>query len=478
METKLIRIASIDNVAVAVQSLIKGDIVNIDEDAFTLLSDIPEGHKVALRNIAKDEPIIKSGYPIGRAKEEIKKGQIAHIFNIESFSYESLEYSYNEDWAKECIKTFELDKTRWTGLIPAIQAYKRQDGRIGIRNSIWILPVDEKASVEAKNLASWGCANLNTPDGIYAYPALCDTEESLSLLANLMKHPNAGGVLILASKYKNETINKLQAIVSDENLTRVKFSAVSNEADIASCKAILEELALELRKDKRSVQPMNKLSIGIKCDGAESFAAITGNYLVGNFCNELLAMGGTAILVECPEIFGAEEILINRAINEDVYKDILKSLKSFKEDIIKSGQAVYTKPSPSEKAGGISTIEEKALGCIQKSGKSPVEAVLNYGDFASKNGLSLLFGTEGDVESTIAETAAGAHIILFTTGIESQLESPVPTIKIASNPNLSSKMIDFNASKMLDKSPEEVTNEFISLITSIANGEMHTRNEI
>lgn len=477
MKTKLIKIASMDNVAVAVQSLIKGDIINIGEDAFTLLSDIPVGHKVVLKDISKGETIIKCGYPIGKAKEEIKKGHIAHIFNIESLFSESAGYSYNNAWAEACANAFAKDKERWAGLIPAIQAYERKDGKIGIRNSIWILPIDERSNDEAKKLAAWGNEKLSLEDGVYSWEYPYKSNNPLNIISNLMRHPNAGGVVILGFDSKNDVIGELQAIIDREELSRVRICTSDNKEETEHCKAILKELSSEIKKDKRSVQPMSKLSIGIKCDGTESFAAITANYLVGNFCNEFTAMGGTAILVECPEIFGAEEIFINRAINEAIYKDTQNNIEAFRDSLVKEGLTVYEAPSFGEKASGISTLEEKAISCIQKSGKSPVEAVLNYGDYASKPGLNLLFGTSGSIESTTAETVAGAHIILFATEMESILESAVPTLKIASHLELDSNMVDFNAGRILTKGPEEVTSEFISLITAIANGEKHTKNE-
>ena len=489
METKLIRINSLDNVAVAIQSLFKGDVVEVEGEAFTLLTDIPAGHKVALKDIAKDVPVIKYGYPIGAAKEDISKGMHVHAFNIRTLLSETAEYTYNEEMAKEYQEAFILDQKRWEGHVPAIQAYERKDGRIGIRNSLWIVPTVGCVNGIAKKLEAWGNETLGIEDGVHAWihPYGCsqmgeDHENTRKILADLVHHPNAGGVLVIGLGCENNTMASFKELVGEVDETRVKFIVAQEcEDEIAQSKILLEEIAAEIRKDKRTAQPMSKLVVGFKCGGSDGFSGITGNPLVGRFCNELTAMGGTAILTEVPEMFGAEQMLMNRAVSREVYEETVNLINSFKDYFVQHNQVVYENPSPGNKAGGISTLEDKSLGCVQKGGKAPVYAVLKYGDVASVKGLNLLLGPGNDIVSTTAQTAAGAHMILFTTGRGTPLGAPVPTVKVATNGDLSgfkANWIDFNAGQMLDKDPQEVTNEFISLITAIANGEKHTKNEI
>lgn len=489
MENKLIKINSNDNVAVAIQTLFKGDVVTVDGETFTLVTDIPAGHKVALRDIAAEESIIKYGYPIGAAKEAIKKGQHVHAFNIHTLLSESASYNYDRAVAKEYLEEFQADKKRWEGHVPVIQAYDRKNGKIGIRNGLWIVPTVGCVNGISKKLEEWGNKELGLEDGVHAWthPYGCsqmgtDHENTRKILADLVHHPNAGGVLVFGLGCENNTMESFKELVGEVDPDRVKFLVAQEcEDEIESAKVLMRELAETIKKDKRTAQPMSKLVVGFKCGGSDGLSGITANPLVGRFCNELTAMDGTAILTEVPEMFGAEQMLMNRAVDEGVYNDVVDLINSFKDYFVQHNQVVYENPSPGNKAGGISTLEDKSLGCVQKGGRAPVFDVLKYGDTVKKSGLNLLLGPGNDIVSTTAQTAAGANMILFTTGRGTPLGAPVPTVKIATNNTLSahkSNWIDFNAERMLEQDPQEVTNELIALITAIANGEKHTKNEI
>lgn len=489
MENKLIKINPNDNVAVAIQTLFKGDVVTVEGDTFTLVTDIPAGHKVAIKDIGKDESVIKYGYPIGAAKENIKKGQHVHAFNIHTLLSESASYSYDKALADEYLEEFQADKKRWEGHVPMIQAYDRGNGRIGIRNGLWIVPTVGCVNGISKKLEEWGNKELALEDGVHAWthPFGCsqmgtDHDNTRKILADLVHHPNAGGVLVFGLGCENNTMDSFKELVGEVDPNRVKFLvAQESEDEFEDAKNLLSELASTIKKDKRTPQPMSKLVVGFKCGGSDGLSGITANPLVGRFCNELTAMGGTAILTEVPEMFGAEQMLMNRAVNEKVYNEVVDLINSFKEYFVQHHQVVYENPSPGNKAGGISTLEDKSLGCVQKGGRAPVFDVLKYGDRVSTKGLNLLLGPGNDIVSTTAQTAAGANMILFTTGRGTPLGAPVPTVKIATNNTLAShksNWIDFNAEKMLEKDPQLVTNELIALITAIANGEKHTKNEI
>ena len=486
---KLIQINERDNVAVAIDSLMKGDVLTIGGETFTVYSDIPGGHKVAIHDIKKGEKVIKYGYPIGEATEDIKKGAHVHAFNIKTLLNENAEYSYDKAVAEESMKEAEEDRKRWENHVPTIMAYKRKGGRIGIRNGLWIVPTVGCVNRIAEKLKEWGNENLGLEDGVHAWthPFGCsqlggDLEATRHILADLVHHPNAGGVLVLGLGCENNTMESFRSLVGETDPERVKYLIAQESADeIEDGKKLLEEIAAVIKKDRREAVPMSKLVVGFKCGGSDGFSGITANPLVGRFCNELTAMGGTGILTEVPEMFGAEQMLMNRCINEEIYEKTVKLIQDFKDYFVAHNQVVYENPSPGNKAGGISTLEDKSLGCVQKGGRAPVKAVLSYGDRVTESGLNLLSGPGNDIVSTTAQSAAGAHMILFTTGRGTPLGSPVPTVKIATNHALAEHKkdwIDFDASVMLTEDPRKITEGFIKEIISIANGEKRTKNEI
>ena len=490
MAQKLIRITDRDNVAVALESLPQGSVVEVENSAFTIGSNIPAGHKVALKDIAEGESVIKYGYPIGKAKSAIKKGEWVHTFNVKTALSEEAEYTYDEDEAKESVIEMNAKKAMYASSgVPTIKAYERKNGDIGIRNSIWIIPTVGCVNQIAKLLETWGNENLGVEDGVHAFvhPFGCsqlgdDHENTRKILSDLVHHPNAGGVLVVGLGCENNTMDSFKALVGEVDSDRIKFMVSQEEEDeVESGKKLLREIAEVVKKDKRTVVPMSKLVVGMKCGGSDGFSGITGNPLVGRFTNELVAMGGTAILTEVPEMFGAEQVLMNRAESKEVFEEVVDMINGFKHYFTSHGQVVYENPSPGNKMGGITTLEDKSLGCVQKGGRAPVSGVLKYGERVKKSGMNLLTGPGNDIVSTTVQSAAGAHIILFTTGRGTPLGAPVPTVKIATNSNLAQKKSnwsDFNAGRLLSEDSDTVLNDFITLIQRIASGEVKTRNEI
>lgn len=490
MAKKLIRITDKDNVAVALSTIVKGDVINIDGLTITSTMDVTAGHKIALTDIKKGDAVIKYGYPIGYAKEDIAQGSAVHTFNVKTGLSENAEYSYDEETAKECVLEMEEKKKGYTSdKIPRINAYERSNGKIGIRNALWIVPTVGCVNQISKTLEAWGNANLGLEDGVHAWvhPFGCsqmgdDHENTRIILSDLVNHPNAGGVLVIGLGCENNTMPEFKALCGDVDPKRVKFMVCQDyEDELEEAKKLLKEIADEMQKDKRTSVPLSRLVVGMKCGGSDGFSGITANPLVGRFTNELVAMGGTAILTEVPEMFGAEQILMNRAVNKDVYNDIVNMINGFKHYFTSHGQVVYENPSPGNKAGGITTLEDKSLGCVQKGGRAPVSAVLKYGERVTERGMNLLTGPGNDIVSTTVQSAAGAHMILFTTGRGTPLGSPVPTVKIATNSDLAEKKanwIDFNAGAMLNEDAEKVTSDLIHLIIEIANGDKKTKNEI
>ncbi len=488
---KAIKVHPDDSVAVAVQNLVEGEVVVVDNQEISLKMDIPSGHKFAIKPIAQEEPVIKYGSPIGAAKQAIDIGSHVHASNIRTLLSEHAEYRYDTTLALQFMHKAEQKKRVWQDKVPTIKAFKRSNGKIGIRNELWIVPTVGCVNMISNALVAW--ANETLPktdfyDGIHvwAHPYGCsqlgdDHEATRTILADLVHHPNAGGVLVLSLGCENNTPESFRELVGEVEPSRVKFLTTQEvEDELKASKELLRELYETMKQDKREDVGMDNLIVGFKCGGSDGLSGITANPLVGRFCDVLTAMGGTGILTEVPEMFGAEQLLMNRAVDEHVFEQTVQLIEDFKQYFIKHDQVVYENPSPGNKAGGISTLEDKSLGCIQKGGQAMVSAVLNYGQRVEKKGLILLSGPGNDIVSCTAMTAAGAHLILFTTGRGTPLGAPVPTIKISSNSALAEKKanwIDFDAGRLLKEDNEVVLSDFLSLIERVASKRQLAKNE-
>lgn len=422
---------------------------------------LENGHKYAQRDILKGEKIIKYGFAIGIASEDIKKGEHVHSHNLKTALSGKQAYTYTPEFEA-------LTKTDPT----MIKAYVRKNGEIGIRNDILIINTVGCVNKTAQRLADltgafafphpYGCSQLGD-----------DHEITQKILCGLIKHSNAGGVLVLGLGCENNNISELKRVLGEYDEERVRFLNIQEcENEIDEGVRIINELKALADKDHREEVPISMLKIGLKCGGSDGFSGITANPLCGKITDKLVSMGGTAVSTEVPEMFGAEQILMNRCVNESVFNEIVELINNYKEYFISHGQPVSENPSPGNKAGGITTLEEKSLGCVQKGGKAPVTAVLDYGDVAKERGLNLLNGPGNDMVAVTNLTAAGCHLILFTTGRGTPLGAPVPTIKIASNSALAEKKkhwIDFDAQS-------ESENALFDLIVETANGKP-TNNE-
>jgi len=487
-----LRVHPADTVAVAVSPLEAGSTVVIDDLSITLVEAIPQGHKFSLKAIEKGEPIIKYGAPIGGAKTAIGVGMHVHDTNIRTLLEEEGTYVWDEAQVAHFAQKAALLEDAYRGKIPTIKAYKRPDGKIGIRNEIWIVPTVGCVNRTAEILIRWAEETLAPApffDGIHVWthPWGCsqlgdDHENTRTILADLVCHPNAGGVLVLSLGCENNTPESFRKLLGPVDETRVKFlTTQSVDDELEAAKAMIRELYEAMREDRREEVGMDNLIVGFKCGGSDGMSGITANPLVGRFCDALTAMGGSAILTEVPEMFGAEQLLMNRTVDREVFEKTVKLINDFKHYFTAHDQVVYENPSPGNKEGGISTLEDKSLGCIQKGGEAMITDVIAYGDRVSKRGLTLLSGPGNDIVSTTALTASGAHIILFTTGRGTPLGAPVPTIKISSNTPLAEKKanwIDFDGGRLLREEGDEVLSDLIALIKAIASGEKRAQNEI
>jgi altronate hydrolase len=497
----VIKIHPDDVVAVALEPLKKGTTVTVEGAAseatlkITLINDIPAGHKFALCDIAEGEKVIKYGYPIGGAKAKIAVGEHVHVHNIKTLLSETASYQYDEEKAKKAFAEWEAKKEK---VAPTVKAYKRDNGKVGIRNEIWIVPTVGCVNKIAESLSSWAngefCNGKPGPredggiEGVFAWthPYGCsqmgeDHAKTRQILANLVQHPNAGGVLVLGLGCENNTIAQFKETLGSYDENRVKFLVAQESQDeIEDGRALLAQLAEYTSKAKREDVPVSELVIGMKCGGSDGLSGITGNALVGRVCDSMTEMDAAVMLTEVPEMFGAEQMLMDRCKDTALFNKTVKLINDFKNYYVRHNQVVYENPSPGNKAGGITTLEDKSLGCVQKGGKAPVCGVLHYGEIVSEHGLQLLEGPGNDIVSTTAMTASGAHMILFTTGRGTPLGAPVPTVKIATNHPLAtnkSGWIDFDAAKLLETEGDAVRDELLQLIYDIASGKKQTKNE-
>lgn len=471
-----------DSVCVALRDLAKGDTVEVNGHCVTVREDVPFGHKVAVKTVHPGEDVLKYGYSIGAATQKIEPGEWVHTHNVKTKLEGHLTYTF-QPLPKKNLKRRVPNET--------FAGYVRKNGDVGIRNEIWIINtvgcINKTAEVLAK-MANETFKGANI-DGVYHFPHPygCsqlgdDLQNTQKVLSNLVQHPNAAGVLVLGLGCENNHVDAFKRALGEYDSESVKF-LVSQEVDdeLEAGMALIEELVDYAASFTREPVPISELKVGLKCGGSDGFSGITANPLVGQYSDMLVSAGGTTVLTEVPEMFGAETILMNRAVNEDVFTDIVRLIDGFKDYFIKHGQEIYENPSPGNKDGGITTLEEKSLGCVQKGGTAQVAGVLRYGERVKEKGLNLVQGPGNDLVSVTALAAAGAHIVLFTTGRGTPFGGPVPTVKISTNTHLYGKKrnwIDFNAGSLVEGTRmDELSNRLFEYVTKVASGEVQTKNE-
>jgi len=477
---KLIQIHPADTVAVAVESVTAGEQLRVGTVSLTARDSIPAGHKIALRDIPAGENILKYGFPIGHAKSDIPAGSHVHTQNVKSNLGGQLTYTYTPavtDLPAQTPRTF--------------RGYRRPDGRTGIRNEVWIVPtvgcVNSIVREIEKQAQEFKTKNIDAVCS-FCHPYGCsqlgdDQDMTLRYLSGLIRHPNAAAVLVVGLGCENGNIAELKKVLGEYDPQRVRFLVAQDaEDEIGDALAILKELCGYADTFRRSECPASELIIGLKCGGSDGFSGITANPLLGSLSDSLIAQGGSAILTEVPEMFGAETILMNRCRTREQFDATVSLINDFKAYFERYGEKTDENPSPGNKAGGITTLEDKSLGCTQKGGTAPVEDVLRYGDPIRKKGLSLLQAPGNDLVASGALMASGAQMVLFTTGRGTPFGCPIPTVKISSNTALYNKKrswIDFNAGSLLaGTSMEELTAQFTDYILALASGDVRAKSEL
>ena len=470
----VLRIHPTDTVAVALEPLDAGAEVNLPGLELRTAEAIPAGHKIALRDIAEGENVIKYGFPIGHATRAIPKGSHVHIQNLKTNLSETLDYTWNPAPAAALPETAPR----------TFLGYPRKDGRVGIRNELRILPTVGCVNDIARALEKeFQCLKGPGIDQVYAFPHPygCsqmgdDQENTRQILADLCCHPNVGGVLLLGLGCENSSIAEIRKhFPADADESRMRFLVCQEaEDEMEAAGALIRELAGQMRSEARVPCPASRLVVGLKCGGSDGFSGITANPVIGGLSDRIAALGGSTILTEVPEMFGAETILMSRCPTEELFEKTVNLINNFKRYYQENHQTIYENPSPGNKAGGISTLEDKALGCTQKSGFSPVRGVLAYGETVTAPGLNLLSAPGNDLVAATALAASGAQLVLFSTGRGTPFAAPVPTLKIATNPVLAEHKphwIDFAAGEMLHgKTLDELADALLDLVIETASG--------
>lgn len=471
-----------DNVVVALKDLVCGQKVEIDNHSVTLLAPIQAGHKIAAINLEKGQAVLKYGYPIGSTTTPVNLGAHVHSHNLSTDLDGTETYSYQPILQSDTV----------LNNVPTFRGYKRANGRVGVRNEVWIINTVGCVNQAANKIAELAKYRfVDQADDFIAntHPFGCsqlgdDLSNTRQVLASLMQNPNAGGILVIGLGCENNQLATLLDSASGIDKSRLRYfnsQEVENEVEVGL--TLVEELLVKMKEDQREEIPASMLTLGMKCGGSDGFSGLTANAIVGRVSDKLTGYGGRVILTETPEMFGAEQVLLNRADTKSTYTKIVSLVDEFKQYFVENNQPVYENPSPGNKAGGLTTLEEKSLGAIQKGGQATINEVIRYGEQVSAGkGMTLLQSPGNDAVSSTALAAAGANIILFTTGRGTPLGFCVPTVKISSNTDIATRKkhwIDFNAGQILDGEAtlEDCANALFEHILKVASGE-RTRNEV
>ena len=470
-----------DTVAVALRTLVAGEEIELGGMRVRARDEIAAGHKVALRAIAAGDAVVKYGFPIGEAMTAIAPGEWVHSHNLRTRLAGVERYVYEPAGSPNV-----------PAPLPAtFEGYRRADGRVGTRNDVWILNTVGCVNFVAEGIArSAGARTGGAVDGVHAFghPFGCsqlgdDLSHTQAVLAGLLRNPNAGGVLVLGLGCENNQMDALLARAGDVDRTRIRFFNSQDVADERESGAsAVAELMERMARDRRETVPASALMLGHKCGGSDGFSGISANPLLGRVADRLTALGGGVLLTEVPEMFGAEQLLMNRAETPELFHRFAGMIDDFKAYFLRHGQTIHENPSPGNRAGGITTLEEKSLGAIQKGGQSTVRGVVRYGEQAPASGLTVVEAPGNDGVSSTAMVASGATLLLFTTGRGTPLGFPVPTIKVSSNSDIAARKphwIDFNAGAVLNgtRAMDALADELFTYVLDVASGRRQTNNE-
>ena len=479
-----IRVADGDNVAVALRVIAAGETVVVAGEPITVQQEVPAGHKLALAGLEPEQTVVKYGVPIGIASAPIERGDWVHSHNLRTSLSGVVDYQYSPNGGRTA-------SPKRIGMMPTFMGYRRANGKVGTRNEVWVLNTVGCVNHAAERIAKQAAERYaGRVDGIHAFahPYGCsqlgdDLKNTQAVLAGLLRHPNAGGVLVLGLGCENNQLDELMRLAGDVDRSRIAFFNTQDVIDeLEEGTGAVARLIERVSEDRRVECPASDLVLGHKCGGSDGFSGITANALLGRIADRVTSLGGSVLLTEVPEMFGAERQLMNRATSEAVFDDVVHMVNDFKEYFLRHNQPVFENPSPGNKAGGLTTLEEKSLGAIQKGGQASVSHVLRYGQRLGGTGLSLLESPGNDGVSSTAMVVSGATVLLFTTGRGTPLGFPVPTIKVSSNTDIATRKphwIDFNAGSLLDgtMTMAQLEDDLFAVVLAVASGERLANNE-
>ncbi len=479
-----VRVDAADDVAVALRALDAGTSVTVDGTTVVTTEAIDAGHKIALHDMAVDAIVHKYGVPIGSATEAIAAGAWVHTHNLATRLNDGAGYVRRASYGSVA--------PSYNAAMPTWEGYRRADGRVATRNEIWVINTVGCVNTAAERIARAASERFaGKVDGIHAFahPYGCsqlgdDLTHTQAVLGGLLRNPNAGGALVLGLGCENNQLPSFLQASAPSDMSRLRsFNTQEVDDEIEAGVQAIGELIERLAADRRETVPASSLVLGHKCGGSDGFSGLSANPLLGRLADRVTSLGGTVVLTEVPEMFGAEQVLLDRVVSDAVFDDVTRMVDEFKAYFVRHGQPVYENPSPGNKAGGLTTLEEKSLGAIQKGGRAPVTGVLRYGEAVRAGGLQLLEAPGNDGVSSTAMTASGATMLLFTTGRGTPLGFPVPTLKVSSNSGIAQRKphwIDFDAGRLLTgaRTMDALTDELFALVLDVASGRKQARNEV
>jgi altronate hydrolase len=483
-KNRALAIDASDNVAVAVEGATAGEALELygqKKGSVTAVEDIPPGHKLALSDIAPGALVIKYGHPIGLAKKAVKAGAWIHSHNLGSGLETDIAYAApGRGYAWPADKLSEL-RALASAIPGSFKGYRRKDGRAAIRKELWIIPTVGCVNKAADRMAAIATDEFGLEARAITHPYGCsqlgdDLGATRRVLAALAMHPNAAAVLIISLGCENNRVEGLMEALGGGDRGHIGHVCLQDAGDeYQAAREFFKQAKAELGAMERTDIPLSELRVGLKCGGSDGYSGITANPLVGRAADLLASRGAGAVMSEVPEMFGAETILMERSASPEVFEALAKMVSGYKEYFRAHGQPVYENPSPGNRDGGITTLEEKSLGCIKKAGIAPVAQILPYGGRADPGGLCLVSGPGNDAVSCTALACAGAHMILFTTGRGTPFGGPAPTMKISTNSALALKKpswIDFDSGRLLESGSgfDALAVELARLCVEVAGG--------
>jgi len=522
MQKKLIKVHPSDNVAVALVNLKAGEVVTFEGQDIKVVSDVKAKHKIALTDLQSGDKIIMYGVLVGKANTPIMLGDVLTINNVKHESAKVTQKTDTTGWSAPNVDKWK-DKT--------FMGYHREDGQVGTANTWLFFPLVfcENRNIELlkdifekelltqksnshrmllRSLVNEGDGNTavepeqttNVFDNIevkfITHPGGCggirqDSESLARLLAGYVKNPNVAGATVLSLGCQNlqiDIFNKALEAISPNNKKPVLMYEQQQMGTVDEMlTAIIKnsfEAIKEANKIERQPAPLSKLKVGLECGGSDGFSGISANPTLGYTSDMLVALGGTAILAEFPELCGVEQELVNRCVEEDKANKFLGLMQAFEKSVVDAGSGFDMNPSPGNIKDGLITDAMKSAGAAKKGGTSPVVDVLDYGEYVTNPGLNLLCTPGNDVESTTAMVGSGANIVLFTTGLGTPTGNPItPVIKVSSNSELAAKMsdiIDVDTGDVIkgEKTIEEMAETMLQYIIDVASGTIKSKASI